>query len=79
MISEEKQIILRVLGTFTQTGAAEDSQVKVVRLADNKTSTVEQIAESNRSIMLNEYRLDNRVIWAGYSSRTGVVYLSLKS
>lgn len=79
MISEEKQIILRVLGTFTQTGAAEDGQVKVVRLADNKTSTVEQIAESNRSIMLNEYRLDNRVIWAGYSSRTGVVYLSLKS
>jgi hypothetical protein len=26
--------------------------------------------------MLEEYRVDGKVIWAGYSGRTGMVYLS---
>jgi hypothetical protein len=37
---------------------------------------VEQGADGGRGIQLDEYRVDGRVIWAGYSSRTGTVYIS---
>jgi len=76
MMSEEKQIILRVVENFSRTGNADDSQVKVTCLPDNKTSCVEQSTGDGRSIMLDEYRVDGKVFWAGYSSRTGMVYLS---
>jgi hypothetical protein len=76
MIFDEKQIILRVVDHYIQTGNTDDSQVKVTRLPDNKTSCVEQIAEDGRSIMLDEYRVNGTIVWAGYSGRTGMVYLS---
>lgn len=77
MPSEEKAIILRVVEHFVRTGNAGDEQVKVTRLPQGKTSYVEQIGEDGRSIMLNEYRVNGAVIWAGYSVRSGTVYLSL--
>ncbi|MEW5829121.1 MAG: hypothetical protein AB1846_09555 [Chloroflexota bacterium] len=76
MISEDRQIILRVVEQYARTGIAGDEQVKVTCLPDNKTSYVEHIAEEGRSIMLDEFRLDGKVIWAGYSRRSGIVYLS---
>ncbi len=78
MFSEQKQIIQRVIEHFARTGDAGDSQVKVSCLPDNKTSFVEQSPDGDggRSIMLDEYRVDGKVIWAGYSSRSGTVYLS---
>ncbi len=76
MFSEQKQIIQRVIEHFARTGDAGDSEVKVNCLPDNKTSFVEQSADGGRSIMLDEYRVDGKVIWAGYSARTGTVYLS---
>jgi hypothetical protein len=77
MMSEEKQIIVRAVEQYIQTGLAEDGQVKVIRLPDNKTSYVEQSSGDGRSIMLDEYRINGKTIWAGYSGRSGVVYLSL--
>jgi len=79
MPSEEKIILQRVVENFLSTGSASDAQVKVTRLPDNKTSCVEQIGEDGRSIMLNEYRLDGKIIWVGYSSRSQTVYLSSKT
>ncbi len=79
MISEEKQVILRVLERYLRTGSLEDEQVKVTCLPDDKTSCVEQAGDYGRTILLDEYRFDNRVIWASYSTRSGTVYLSLKS
>lgn len=76
MFSDQKQIIMRVAQHYARTGEASDSEVKVICLPDNKTSYVEQSADGGRSIMLDEYHIDGRVIWAGYSARSGVVYLS---
>ena len=76
MIANEKQILLRVVENYARTGSANDDQVKVTRLPDNKTSFVEQNVGGSRSIMLDEYKVDGRVIWAGYSPRLGIVYLS---
>lgn len=78
MPSEEKLIINRVLENYIRTGSARDDQVKVTCLPVNKTSHIEQTGEDGRIILLNEYKLDGRVIWAYYSSRSGTVYISPK-
>jgi hypothetical protein len=75
-MSEERTIIQRVVEHYTSTGEATDSQVAVTRLPDGKTSFVEPTADGGRGITLDEYRLDGRVIWAAYSTRTKIVYLS---
>jgi hypothetical protein len=77
MPSEEKTIITRVVENFARTGSTEDDKVKVINLPQGRTSFVEYIGQDGRSIMLVEYRVDGKSIWAGYSSRSGTVYLSL--
>ncbi len=77
MRSEEKTIILRVVENFVRTGNASDKQVKVTSLPAGKTSYVEKSGEDGRSVMLDEYRVNGTVVWAGYSTRSGTVYLSL--
>jgi len=75
-MSEEKVIIMRVVDHYALTGEAADSQVTVTRLPDNKTSFVEPTPDGGRGISLDEYRVDGRVIWAAYSNRSKIVYLS---
>jgi hypothetical protein len=76
MASEEKTIIIRVVENFARTGNAADEKVKVTNLPRGKTSFVEYIGQDGRSIMLDEFHVDGKTIWAGYSSRSGTVYLS---
>ncbi len=75
-MSDEKVIITRVLEHYASTGELSDGQVQVTLLPDNKTSYVEQGTDGGRGVQLDEYHVNNRVIWAGYSSRTGIVYIS---
>lgn len=76
MQSEEKAILQRVVENFARTGNASDEQVTVTCLPQGKTSYVEKIGDSDRSVMLNEYRVDEKLFRAGYSSRSKTVYLS---
>jgi len=73
---DEKELLLRVMERFVRTGSITDEQVKVTCLPDNKTSFVEYIGADGRSIYLDEYHVDGKVMWAGFSSRTRTVYLS---
>ena len=75
-MSEEKEIIRRVVEHFATTGEATDAHVTVTRLPDGKTSYVEPTADGGRGITLDEYRLGGHVVWAAYSARTRSVYLS---
>jgi hypothetical protein len=77
MQSEEKNIIMRVLQEYLRSGNLVDPQVKVVGLPKGKTSFVEQTGNEGRSVMLNEFRVEDKVIWAAYSTRSGTVYLSI--
>jgi hypothetical protein len=79
MAWEEKQIILRVAERFIRTGSASDDQVNVTCLPIGKTSFVERTGEDDRTILLDEYKLDGTTIWASYSARSETVYLSLTS
>ena len=76
MYSNDKEIIMRVVDHYARTGDTGDAEVKVNILPDNKTSFVEDNVGGSRSIMLSEYKVDGKVIWAGYSPRLGIVYLS---
>ncbi len=76
MMSEEKQILTRIVEHYALTGEVADPQVTVVHLPDNKTSFVEPTADGGRGIGLDEFRFDGRVVWAAYSSRTKTVYIS---
>jgi hypothetical protein len=75
---EDRKIIKRVLENYVLTGNGSDNEVKVTCLPVNKTSYIEQTGEDGRIILLEEYKLADKVIWAGYSSRSGTVYLSPK-
>jgi len=73
---DEKETLLRIMERFLLTGSTIDDEVKVTCLPKNKTSFVEYIGEDGRSIYLDEYHVEGKVIWAGFSSRTQTVYLS---
>ena len=51
--------------------------IKVTRVANRKTVFVEQIGESGRAVMLSEYKVDGATCWAGYSTRSQTVYISM--
>lgn len=76
MSSEDKTIILRVLENFVSTGNAVDEHVKVTSLPQGKTSYIEKTGQDGRVLMLDEYHIQNTVFRAGYSLRSGTVYLS---
>jgi len=73
MQSEEKTILQRVVENFALTGVASDDQVTVINLPKGKSVTI----ENDRSVMLEKYKVNEKSIWAGYSSRSNTVYLSL--
>ncbi len=74
----EKQMIKIVEG-FSRKTEPEEGQVKVIRVADYKTVYIEQVGESGRSIMLNEYQVDGKTYWAGYSASSETVFVSKAS
>ena len=76
MINNEKDVIRRVVERFIRTGETQDDEVTVVRLPDNKTSYVERIDGEGRSVMFDEFRLDSRIVWAGYSTKSNTIFLS---
>jgi hypothetical protein len=71
----EKQMIQIVEG-FSRKSEPVEGQVKVIQVPDYKTVYVEQIGESGRSIMLNEYQVDGKTYWAGYSASSETVFVS---
>ena len=69
MLALVEQYCRKIASTF--------KDVKIIRIADQKTMFVEQTGESGRAVMLNEYKVDGITCWAGYSSRSQTVYISM--
>ena len=57
----------------------EDKDIKVTRVADKKSVFVEQVGDGGRAVMMYEYKVDGTTCFAGYSSRSQTVYISLVS
>jgi hypothetical protein len=79
MQSEERTILQRVVENFAMRGITTDEQVSVICISNGKTSTIEKIGDDGRTVMLDEYVVNEKRIRAGYSGRSQTVYLSLMS
>lgn len=79
MSIQEKQIIRRVIENYARTGNATDDEFKVTCLPIDKTSFLEQVGEDGSTILLDEYQVGDKVIWASFSARSQTVYLSPRS
>ena len=74
---DEKQLLREMVDLYALTGSEQDGEIKVKRVQDRKTTYVEPNGESGRSIMMNEFKVDGKSYWAGFSSRSQTVYISL--
>jgi hypothetical protein len=74
---DEKRLVREVVDHFARTGSEQDGEFKVKRVQDRKTTFVEPNAEGGRSVIMNEYKVEGKTYWAGFSSRSQTVYISL--
>lgn len=69
--------LLKIVQLYSRKSDTGYGDIKVTRVADQKTMFVEQIDGVGRSVMMGEYKVDGAIYWAGYSSRSETVYISL--
>ena len=69
--------MLTIVEQYCRKIASPSENIKITRIEDQKTMLVEQSGESGRAVMLTEYIVDGITYWAGFSSRSQTVYISL--
>ncbi len=69
--------LLKIVERYSRNSEARYGDITVIRIPDQKTVFVEQFDGVGRSIMMDKYDVDGATYWAGYSSRTETVYISL--
>jgi meiotically up-regulated gene 157 (Mug157) protein len=69
--------LLKIVEQYSRKSKTGDDAIKVMRVPDHKTVFVEQIDGVGRAIMMDKYEVDGATYWAGYSSRSETVYISL--
>lgn len=69
--------LLKIVEQYSRKSEVGYGPIKVTRIPDHKTVFVEQIDGVGRSILMNKYEVDGATYWAGYSSRSETVYISL--
>ena len=69
--------LLKIVEQYSRKSESGYGDITVIRVPDQKTVFVELIDTIGRTIMLNKYQVDGTTYWAGYSSRSETVYVSL--
>lgn len=69
--------LLKIVERYSRNSEARYGDITVIRIPDQKTVFVELFDGVGRSIMMDKYDVDGATYWAGYSSRTETVYISL--
>jgi len=72
----DERKMLEIVEQYSRESYPADEAIKIKRVPDQKTVFIEQIAEDGRAIVLNEYKVDGKTYWAGYSPRSQTVYVS---
>jgi hypothetical protein len=73
---DERQM-LRIVEAYHQKPDTRYEGTKITRVPNWKTVFVEQFGESGRVVILTEYKVDGAKCWAGYSSRSQTIFISL--
>jgi hypothetical protein len=71
--------MIEIVEQFSRKIEPVEGQVQVIQLPDYKTVYVETIDEVGRSIILNEFKVNGKTYWAGYSQRSKTVFVSKAS
>jgi hypothetical protein len=69
--------LLKIVEQYGRKSEAGYGDITVTRVPDHKTVFVEQIDGAGRAVMMDKYQVDGATYWAGYSSRSETVYISL--
>ena len=69
--------LLKIVEQYSRKSESGYGDIKVRRIPDRKTVFVEQVDDVGRAIMMDKYQVDGATYWAGYSSRSETVYISL--
>ena len=69
--------LLKIVEQYGRKREAGYGAITVTRVPDQKTVFVEQIDDVGRAVMMDKYQVDGATYWAGYSSRSETVYISL--
>ncbi len=69
--------LLEIVEEYNRSNKVEFGDYKVIRIADWKSTFVEQTDEVGREVTLQEFTVDGNTYWAGFSTRSNTVYLSL--
>ena len=69
--------LLEIVEQYSRKSEAEYGDITVTRVPDRKTVFVEQTDGVGRAILMDKYEVDGATYWAGYSSRSETVYISL--
>jgi hypothetical protein len=69
--------LLKIVQQYSRKNEEGRGDIKVIQIPDRKTMFVEPIAGGGRAIMMARYEVDGTTYWAGYSSRSKTVYVSL--
>jgi hypothetical protein len=73
----DERRMMNIVEQYSRQSNMQDKEIKVTRLPNWKTVFVEQIGETGgRSIIMAEYKVDGKIYWAGYSSRSQTVFVS---
>ena len=70
--------LLKIVELYSRNSDTDFGEITVTRVPDWKTMYVEQV-DGGRIITLTEYKVDGVTYWAGYSTRTQTVFISLAS
>ncbi len=74
---EEKLMLLNMINNYARTGSMQDGDIKIIRVQDRRTTFVEPDDLGGRSVYFDEYKVDGKIIWGGFSPRSKTVYISL--
>ena len=69
--------LLKIVEQYSRKSEAGYGDITVTRVPDRKTVFVEQTDDVGRAILMDKYEVDGATYWAGYSSRSETVYISL--
>ncbi|HEU0295372.1 MAG TPA: hypothetical protein VFR47_21715 [Anaerolineales bacterium] len=69
--------LLKIVEQYSRKTEAGYGDITVTQIPDQKTVFVEQIDGIGRAIMMDKCQVDGATYWAGYSSRSETVYISL--
>jgi meiotically up-regulated gene 157 (Mug157) protein len=69
--------LLKIVEQYNRKSEVGYGDLTVTRVPDQKTVFVEQTDGVGRAVMMDKYQVDGATYWAGYSSRSETVYISL--